>query len=158
MEPSEVASRFLDVGRHGAVYYTRRRMPQRARERQTDLSGNIAIPRADRHLWSEDAEAHRHVVSQADFWIPPRARFFGLPAVPLHNPIDWHRDYSSDKRGPQKYSGMIDHREVAAVGDVKYIWELNRLHHLVSLALAYSSTGKTAYWEAIEQQSRSWTE
>ncbi len=158
MAPTEVASRLLDVGRHGAVYGTRWRMPQRARQRQMDLSGNIAIPRADRHPWHTCPEAHLSVVAQANHWVQPRARFFGLPEVPLSNPIDWHRDYSSDKRGPQKYSGMIDHRDVTAVGDVKYIWELNRLHHLVSLALAYTSTGRTAYWEAIEQQSRSWIE
>ncbi len=158
MEPTEVASRLLDVGRHGAVYSVCWRMPQRARQRQSDLSGNIAIPRADRHPWHTCPESHLNMVAQADDWVQLRARFFGLAGVSLSNPIDWHRDYSSDNRGPQKYSGMIDHRDVTAVGDIKYIWELNRLHHLVSLAVAYTSTGKTAYWESLEQQSRSWIE
>lgn len=158
MEPTEVASRLLDVGRHGAVYSTRWHMPQRARQRQSDFSGNIAIPRAGRSPWQSCPETHLSIVAQADYWMQPRARFFGLPDVPLSHPIDWHRDYSSVKRGPQKYSGAIDHRDAAAVGDIKCIWELNRLHHLVSLALAYTATGKTAYWEAIEQQSRSWIE
>ena len=39
---------------------------------------------------------------------------------------------------------------------MKYIWELNRLHQLVLLALAARWTGCEAYREAIDAQTRSW--
>ena len=41
-------------------------------------------------------------------------------------------------------------------GDVKYIWELNRLQHLVLLALAAVWTGNAAYRKEIEEQTVSW--
>lgn len=159
MEHKEVASRLFDVGRHGAVYATRWRLPQRARRRASPEHGqSIAMPHADWRAWHICPESQLNCMAQADSWLQHRIRVFGLNAVPLGPVIDWHRDYSSGIRGPQKYSGMIDHRDAAVVGDVKCIWELNRLHHLVSLALAYVWTEKTAYWDTIEQHSRSWVE
>ena len=41
---------------------------------------------------------------------------------------------------------------------MKYIWELNRLHQLVLLALAARWTGCEAYRDAIDAQTRSWQE
>lgn len=158
MEPTEVASRLFDVGRHGVVYATRCRLSQRARRQPLDTDENITMPHVDWHMWRISPEAQLSGMAQADRWLQQRVQLFGLKDAPLGHAIDWHRDYSSGMRGPLKYSGMIDHRDVAAVGDVKYIWELNRLHHLVSLALAYVWTEKTAYWDTIEQHSRSWVE
>jgi hypothetical protein len=98
-------------------------------------------------------------MAQADGWQRQRVHLFGIETAALGNrAIDWHCDYSSGISGPRKYSSMINHRDPTVVGDVKYIWELNRLHHLVSLALAHIWTDKTAYWETIEQHSRSWVE
>jgi hypothetical protein len=156
MELKEVASRLFDVGRHGAVYATRWHLPRRARRRLADDGQNMAMPHAAWHTWDICPEVQLNSMVQADCWLQQRVQFFGLDAVPFGQTIDWHRDYSSGIRGPQTYSGMIDHRDADVVGDVKYIWELNRLHHLVSLALAYIWTEKSVYWETIEQHSRSW--
>jgi hypothetical protein len=158
MEHKEVASRLLDVGRHGAVYATRWRLPQRARHQPSGSGQNIVMPQVNWHTWQIGPEVQLNPLAQADCWLQQRVQLFGLEVATLGPDIDWHRDYSSGIRGPRKYSSMIDHRDVAVVGDVKCIWELNRLHHLVSLALAYIWTGKSAYWETIEQHSRSWVE
>ncbi len=158
MEYKEVASRLVDVGRHGAVYATRWHLPQRARREPFDSARDTAMPRADWQSWHICPEAQLNSMAQADGWLQQRLQLFGLTAVPLGQTIDWHRDYASGIRGPQRYSSMIDHRDASVVGDVKYIWELNRLHHLVSLALAYIWTEKTAYWTTIEQHCRSWIE
>jgi hypothetical protein len=98
----------------------------------------------------------RRELAIAEQWRQHCARFFALRDISLGHPIDWHRDYASNRTGPRVYSGRIDHRDATAIGDVKYIWELNRLQHLVSLALAFVWTGKTAYWDAIAQQTLSW--
>ena len=104
-------------------------------------------------------EAEFHCMAQADCWLQQRVQLFGLEVAVLGDrTIDWHCDYSSGISEPQTYSSMIDHRDPAVVGDVKYTWELNRLHHLVSLALAHIWTDKAAYWNMIEQHSRSWVE
>jgi hypothetical protein len=92
----------------------------------------------------------------ADRWLSHRASFFSLRDVSLGDPIDWHRDYASGIRGPMKYSGLIDHRDSAVVGDVKYVWELNRLQHLVLLGLAFRHTKKVAYRDEIISQTISW--
>lgn len=162
MECQEVVSRLFDVGRHGAVYATRWRLPQRARRQPLGQGAHMEMPLVDWHAWHLCPEVQLNSMEQADCWLQQGVQLFGqrfgLKAALTGSTIDWHRDYSSGIRGPQKYSGMIDHRDAAVVGDVKYIWELNRLHHLISLALAYIWTEKSDYWETIEQHSRSWIE
>ena len=158
MEPKEVASRMFDVGRHGVMYATRRRLPQRARRQPRGRDRAPVMPRAAWRAWRICPEAQLRCLAQADQWLQQRICLFGSEIATTGQAIDWHRDYAGALRGPQTYSGMIDHRDAAVVGDVKNIWELNRLHHLTSLALAYVWTDKAAYWETIEQHSRSWVE
>jgi hypothetical protein len=96
------------------------------------------------------------VIDFADQWLGHRATFFALSKTPLGDPINWHRDYSSGVTGPQKYSGLINYRDVSVAGDVKYIWELNRLQHLVLLALASAWSENQAYETEIKRQILSW--
>ena len=42
------------------------------------------------------------------------------------------------------------------VGDVKYLWELNRHGHLVTLAQAYALSGELRYAETIQAHLESW--
>ena len=158
MDPKEVVSRMFDVGRHGVIYATRQRLPQRARRRVRGRDSAPAMPRAAWRAWRICPEAQLRCLAQADGWLQQRICLFGSEITASGPSIDWHRDYSGSLRGPETYSGMLDHRDAAVVGDVKHIWELNRLHHLTSLALAYIWTEKDAYWETIEQHSRSWVE
>jgi hypothetical protein len=96
------------------------------------------------------------VVAEACQWLNHRASFFNLCDVSLGDPINWHCDYSSGMVSPLEYSGFMNHRDATEIGDVKYIWELNRLQYLVLLALASVWTRHEAYKEEIEQQVRSW--
>lgn len=96
------------------------------------------------------------MLASAGRWLSHRASLFALQNLPLGDAIDWHRDYSNSVQIPIKYSGAIDHRDVAAVGNLKYVWELNRLQHLVLLALASIWTGCEAYKQEIERQLLSW--
>ena len=50
--------------------------------------------------------------------------------------FDWHRDYKYDKQVEAGFSPLLNIRNTAAVGDIKYIWEVNRHQHLSSLAYA----------------------
>lgn len=72
----------------------------------------------------------------------------GLPPVPLPGirifdlefpasfQFDWHRDYSHGITAPRTFSRTLDIRDTRHIGDIKYIWEINRHQHLS--ALAYS--------------------
>lgn len=156
MGPAEVSSRLADVGRHVMLRAFLRRIQNHRHilVNSTDREPYmpvIRVPVAGRHGENGTLE-----IANADRWLSHRASFFALRDIPLGDSIDWHRDYSSGARGPLKYSGLIDHRDSTVVGDVKYVWELNRLQHLVLLALAFSRTGNTAYKEEIVRQTLSW--
>jgi uncharacterized heparinase superfamily protein len=92
----------------------------------------------------------------ADQWMAHHASFLGFEAVPLGDCINWHRDIGTGVVGPLTYSGSINYRDAAVAGDVKNIWELNRLHQLVLLALAAVWSGEACYEQEIVAQLRSW--
>lgn len=82
--------------------------------------------------------------------------FFGYPAISLKQPVDWHHDPFANVRWPDSPSHRIDHR--TAAGDVKWIWELNRLQHLPWLAQAWLFTGDDRYSRAAFSHLDSWME
>ena len=71
--------------------------------------------------------------------------------------IDWHRDPQADVRWP-----LVHFTRVPLVlgqgADVRVVWELNRLHHLVTLGRAYLLTSDERYSEEFLLQLASWYE
>ena len=71
--------------------------------------------------------------------------------------LDWHCDPGANVRWP-----LLHHSRVPVVispgADVRVVWELNRLHHLVSLGRAYLLTGDERYTEEFLLQLASWYE
>ena len=158
MGPTEVISRLADVGRHLALRATLKGIQQRQATRITGFAWSYRVPDIKDQLKRVSTQDRDTVIAGADRWLDHRATFFSLKDVPLGDPIDWHRDYSSDRVGPIRYSGLINARDEDRVGDIKYIWELNRLQHLIPLALAGKWTGDGKYWEEIEKQVISWNQ
>lgn len=72
-------------------------------------------------------------------------------------PIDWHRDPYSGFRWP-----LAHYTRVPVIlghgGDVRVVWELNRLQHLTTLGRAYALTGDERYTEEFLLQLASWQE
>jgi hypothetical protein len=65
---------------------------------------------------------------------------------PLGEKIDWHRDFKTGYRWPEKeYFRRIDLRLDRGDCDVKVPWELSRFQHLPTLARAYWATGDERY-------------
>ncbi|MEW5989233.1 MAG: alginate lyase family protein, partial [Chloroflexota bacterium] len=52
-------------------------------------------------------------------------------------PPDWHTDPLTGRPWPRRFYTDVDIRDGRTIGGVKWVWELNRHHHLVSLAKAY---------------------
>jgi uncharacterized heparinase superfamily protein len=156
-EPMEVASRVWDLFRHAALAIGRQTVrPVPVKPRDHAISP-VQLP-VRSVLEGMSSEDKQQIIAQAAQWVKHEASFFALIDVPLGDRIDWHRDYSSGVIGPKKYSALINHRNSADVGDVKYTWELNRLQHLLPLALASLWTGSDAYSKEIQEQTRSWRE
>lgn len=71
--------------------------------------------------------------------------------------IEWNRDPRSGYLWPLNY-----HRDIKLMrsdgSDVRVVWELNRLGHLITLARAYSITADDRFTDAFLKQSQSWSE
>jgi hypothetical protein len=64
-----------------------------------------------------------------------RIKIFDLE-FPIGFDFDWHRDYLNNKDVERRFSGRLDIRNTEVVGDIKYVWEVNRHQHLSALAYA----------------------
>jgi hypothetical protein len=72
--------------------------------------------------------------------------------------IRWRRDYQHDKESGTQYFRRVPYLDFAAVGDHKFVWELNRHQQLVLLAQAYVLTGAEEFAHEIFRQLESWLE
>jgi hypothetical protein len=70
--------------------------------------------------------------------------------------VAWRRDPLRGQETPSKYFRRIPYLDLAAAGDHKWIWEVNRHQHLVLLAQAFVATGRTAYVDEVIRQLESW--
>jgi len=121
-----------------------------------EVSGRIELLR--QHL-PEDAAGILH---EADEICSHRFRLLGYENLVYGKEIDWHLDPVHGKRGPLDPWFKIPYLDFAAVGDHKVPWELNRHHHLVTLAKAYLLSGsdrdkKDRYLKELIAQWRSWS-
>ncbi|MEP9415048.1 alginate lyase family protein [Gordonia sp. VNQ95] len=94
------------------------------------------------------------LIAAADDAVALRFGWFGYPTAQLATPVDWNHDPVADVTWPSIAASRIDHR--TAGGDVKWIWELNRLQHLPWLAQAWLITGDDVYANAAFAQLDSW--
>jgi hypothetical protein len=76
---------------------------------------------------------------------------------PLGDPPEWNRDPRTGRVAPPAFGLAIDHRD-AAVGDPKYLWEVNRQQHLVRLAQAWALTRDRRYLDRVGRDVSSWIE
>ncbi len=158
MGPTEIASRVSDMGRHSWLRGSLSRVQLGAKHWPTSALSEIDFSRLRALVSQVGVEQRETVVDLADQWVAHRASFLGLQAVSLGTCINWHRDYGSGVVAPQRYSESINYRDAAVAGDVKNIWELNRHHQLVLLALAQVWSGNVRYEQELLAQLTSWRE
>jgi hypothetical protein len=91
-------------------------------------------------------------------WIVTRKHrwpLLGFPEKEFGRPIDWHRDPLSGRVWPLDYHADIRlwHNDGS---DVRVLWELNRLGHLVTIARAYALTKEEQFAVEFFEQVESW--
>ena len=97
------------------------------------------------------------VLREAELLLTGRWRVFALNKVSLGFPPDWHRDPKTGTHAPAaRFGKAINYRDEAVVGDIKYLWELNRHLELVTLAQAWRLSGEGRYREACHQFLDDW--
>ena len=71
-------------------------------------------------------------------------------------PLRWNRDPKTGIEAPLAFGKLLDYRDSRRVGDIKYLWEVNRHLHLVTLAQACALSGEIRYFGVIRQHLESW--
>jgi len=81
---------------------------------------------------------------------------FGDESVHVGIPPRWSTDPRHGRTWPLAYHRSIDYVNLGSGSDVKRVWELSRLRHLVQLAQAVAVAGDDAALGALEDDLRDW--
>jgi uncharacterized heparinase superfamily protein len=68
----------------------------------------------------------------------------------------WQQDPRSHRAWPDAFHADVDTRDGRTIGGVKWVWELNRHHHLVTLGKAYCLTDEEQFAAEACRQIESW--
>lgn len=69
---------------------------------------------------------------------------------------DWHMDPKTGKRWPLIYSGSISTRDTRNVGEVDYVWRVNRCQHLIPLAQSSLLNSDSEVERLVRNQIHRW--
>ena len=94
----------------------------------------------------------------ADKILEGRFDVFALQDAPLGFPPRWNADPKTGIEAPLEFGLAIDYRDPARVGDIKYLWEINRHLELVTLAQAWHLTSDERYARGARTLVDSWLE
>ena len=96
------------------------------------------------------------IIADADRLLKGEWELLGVVRTDMVQP-DWFYDPVTGRRSAaHKYAFALNQRDEAAVGNIKQVWEVNRLQHLTLLAVAWYLTGEDAYAQRVAEQLRSW--
>jgi hypothetical protein len=85
-------------------------------------------------------------------------RLFAHYDFALGFPPTWNRDPRQGVVAPLRFGKGIDYRDSRVVGDIKYLWELNRHLELVTLAQAWRLSGELRFALGCRTLLESWLE
>lgn len=101
-------------------------------------------------------EARDLAVASAESVRLGRFDLLGYRGLSFGDPVDWRLDPLSGRRSPLVHWSSIDPTDVPSVGDSKVVWELSRQQCLVTLGIAYRTTGDEGYAEAFAGLVQAW--
>jgi hypothetical protein len=159
MSVAEILHRAMRTGRH----VVERRLPSLGRP---PAPGHEALAERRWFLDLADRESIRRTAMERLGWSEATARdlrahrfsFFALEKQDFGAVIRWNRDYRNGVDAPGGFGPLLDYRDSARFGDIKYLWEHNRHHHFVELAKAWYLTGDEEYASDVVAQLVSWLE
>lgn len=100
--------------------------------------------------------ARAAIIADAERLLKGEFEMLGVVRADLERP-DWFFDPVTGRRSaPATFAFSIDQRDESAVGNIKQVWEVNRLQHLTLLAVAWYLTGQDGYAQRVADQLRSW--
>jgi hypothetical protein len=97
------------------------------------------------------------VIAAADGLLAGEWKLFHLRLTGLAPEPDWFRDPLTGTVAPRTGTAFgVPYRDEAAVGNIKFVWELSRHQATTLLACAWWLTGRDEYAERVAQHLRSW--
>lgn len=94
--------------------------------------------------------------SEADRILRGVYRFFALDDARLGFPPNWNQCPKTHVVAPRSFGKSINYRDPGVVGDIKYLWELNRHLELVTLAQAWHLSRDPRYGAGCVAFLESW--
>lgn len=157
MTPGEVVYRAHQLGR--------KRVARLLGHRQRRLQPADAVPAQWRWLClpaalsSEQRKASTDAISnEAGRIMAGEVRLFAASFYSVGRVPEWNRCPLTAVLAPNVPSHAIALTDRAQVGDIKFVWELNRHLHWVALAQAHALDGAAAPLQVLSEQLRSWLE
>ncbi len=95
-------------------------------------------------------------VRAADRILDGQFDVFALRGVQLGFPPRWNVDPKTRIEAPLSFGKDLNYRDPAIVGDIKYLWEINRHQELVTLAQAWHLTRDARYAHGCRTLLESW--
>lgn len=92
----------------------------------------------------------------ADRILDGRFSLFGYYDYKAEFPPTWNRDPRTGVGAPAVFGKTLNYREARVVGDIKYLWELNRHLELVTLAQAWHLSGDLRFAVGCRVLLQSW--
>ena len=113
-----------------------------------------SLPAGTASIVPDDAKTA--IIADADRLLKGEWELLGVTRDDLERP-DWFRDpVTGNRSAPDAYAFSLDQRDESAVGNIKQVWEVNRLQHLTLLATACYLSGEDVYAERVADQLQSW--
>ena len=132
---------------------------------QGSLPAPSALPAGERRFTGElppgiasrvPDRAKAAIIADADRLLKGEWEMLGVVRTDMECP-DWFFDPVTGRRSaPDKYAFALNQRDESAVGNIKQVWEVNRLQHLTLLAAAWYLTGEEPYAQRVSGQLQSW--
>jgi hypothetical protein len=94
--------------------------------------------------------------SAADRILSGRFDIFAMLNAKLNFPPHWNQDPKTGQQAPLDFGLTLNYRNKQIVGNIKYLWEINRHLELVTLAQAWHLSGEAKYIEGARTLLNSW--
>lgn len=91
-----------------------------------------------------------YIQRKADLALQRQIDLLGTGLIQLGIPIDWQKDYKTNKRWPQEFFKQIEYNNLELPSDVKIPWEISRLQWVIPLGQMYLLTKDEKYAIAVK--------
>jgi hypothetical protein len=122
-------------------------------ETSEQLQGGVrwVLPRP-----AEGAVDSAHYLAEAERIAQGSVRLFASQRFEVGAEPQWNRCPLTGVQAPLRPAHALSITDRSQVGDIKYLWELNRHLHWVALAQAWALSGQRQHLDTLALQLRSW--